>query len=332
MDGKHDVVAALHNAVLPQADLIHVGPAVAKVAGILEEAGVALEALVDGDGADTGMRTEGLDGFLAGDLPAVLGGGQNGDDVAVGHRGVDQNAGGIDVGHDGHQVHGLVAGGLLHLQGVGKSAVIIAGIGHAADDGDGDLLDAELAVQAVNGTDEAGGVAAGELQELLAQAQLVVGVAMEEHVCHAVLLAALEDGLHAHLFIDGLVGSAGAAGRGVQHHIHLGAKLLKAALHRNAEGIELGLQLHIHQIELVLHAVYADHVVFRQSPDGQRRRMPHDTNQLHVLLQCHAVSQSCADGAVARYADFYFCHDHFLAFFVFSGDAKITSRLFSRRF
>ena len=225
-----------------------------------------------------------------------------------------------------------MAGGLLHLQGVGKSAVIIAGIGHAADDGDGDLLDAELAVQAVHRTDEACGVAAGQLQKLFAQAKLIVGIAVEEHIGHTVFLAALENGLHAQALVYCLVGSTGAAGRGVQHHIHLGAKLLKAALHRNAEGIELGLQLHIHQIELVLHAVYADHVVFRQSPDGQRRRMPHDTNQLHVLLQYHAVSQSCADGAVARYADFYFCHDHFLAFFVFSGDAKITSRLFSRRF
>ena len=314
MDGKHDVVAALHNAVLPQADLIHVGAAVAQVAGILEEAGVALEALVDGDGADTGMRTEGLDGFLAGDLPAVLGGGQNGDDVAVGHRGVDQNAGGIDVGHDGHQVNSLVAGGLLHLQGVGKSAVIIAGIGHAADDGDGDLLDAELAVQTVNGTDEAGGVAAGELQELLAQAQLVVGIAMEEHVCHAVLLAALEDGLHAHLFIEGLVGSAGAAGRGVQHHVDLGAQLLKAALHRDAQCVELGLEGHVHQVQLVLHPVHADHAVFRKGPDGQRGRVSHDTYEFHVLLQRNTVCQAGADGSVARNADFNLSHVLFLTF------------------
>ena len=55
VDGIHDVVAGLHDAVLPQADLVHDAAAVAQVAGVLEEAGVALEAILHRDGADAGI-------------------------------------------------------------------------------------------------------------------------------------------------------------------------------------------------------------------------------------------------------------------------------------
>mgnify|MGYP007025240546 CR=1 FL=1 len=50
------------------------------------------------------MGPEGLQGLLAGDLLPILAGGQNGNDMPVGHRSMYQNAGGLHVGHDGHQI------------------------------------------------------------------------------------------------------------------------------------------------------------------------------------------------------------------------------------
>ena len=85
------------------------------------------------------MGLEGFQRHFLGDLLAVLRGSQHGDDVAVGHGGMNQNAGGIHMGHDGHEVHRLVGGGLLHLQGVGQAPMVIAGVSHTADDGDGNM-------------------------------------------------------------------------------------------------------------------------------------------------------------------------------------------------
>ena len=109
------------------------------------------------------MGPEGLQRLLAGDLLPILAGGQDSDDVPVGHGGMYQNAGGLHVGHDGHQVHRLVAGGLVDLEGVGQPPVVVAGIRHAADDGDGHLLHPHGPVQAVHSADEPRGVAAGQL-------------------------------------------------------------------------------------------------------------------------------------------------------------------------
>ncbi len=68
--------------------------------------------------------------------------GDNGDDVAMGDRGMDEDAGRIDMRHDGHQVDSLVAGSLVHLQGIGQATMIVTRISHAADDRDGNAIDA----------------------------------------------------------------------------------------------------------------------------------------------------------------------------------------------
>ena len=257
------------------------------------------------------MLAEGLDGLLPGDLPAVPGGDQHGDDVAVGHGGMDQDAGGFHVGHDGHEIHRLVGGRLVDLQGVGEPPMIVAGIGHPPDDGDGHLLHAVETVQAVHRPDEARGVAAGELQIVLAQALLVVGVAVEEHVRHGILLAALEDGLHAHLLIELLVLGAYAAGGGIQHDVHLPAQLLEGARHGDVVFLEGGRVSPVHQIQVVLHAVRADHVVLPQRSDGQGGGEIRDAHQLHVALHGDAVRQPLPDGAVTGHAYFDLSHGFF---------------------
>ena len=177
--------------------------------------------------------------------------------------------------------------------------MIVARIGHAADDGDGDLLDADGAVQRVHGADQAGGVAGGELQIVLAQALLIVGIAMEENVRDAVLLAALEDGLHAVLVVVvGLVLGADAAGSGVQHDVNGLAQLLEGAGHRDVQRVKLALVRAVHQVQVVLHVVRADHVALAQCADGKGGGQIGDADQLHVALQGHAVRQTLTDSAV----------------------------------
>ena len=309
MDGVHNVVAALHHGVLPQADFVDVAPAVAQVTAVLEEGSIAHEALVDGDGADTGMGTESSQSLFLRDLPAVLAGGQDSDDVAVGHRGMDQDAGSLHMGHDGHEVNGLMGGSLVDLQGVGQSAVVVTGVSHTADDGDGNLVHTVGTVQAVHSPDEAGGVAGSELQVVLAQALFIVGIAMEEHIGDAVLLAALEDGLYTHLLVNDLVLRAHAAGSGVQHNVNLAAQLLKGAGHGDVLGIEGGTVRAVYQIEVILDAVSADHVVFPQSADCQGGGQVSNADKLHILLHGNAVRQTLTDGAVTRDAYSYFSHN-----------------------
>ena len=200
-----------------------------------------------------------------------------------------------------------MGGRLLHLEGVGQAPVVVAGIRHPADDGDGHLLDAEGPVQAVHGADEARGVAGGQLQVVLPQALLVVGVAVEEHIRHVVFLAALEDGLDAQPRVDGLVPGPNTGRGGVQHDVHAAAQLLKGPRHGDVLGGEGGGVGALHQIELVFHAVGADHVVFPQGLQGQRGRQVRDAHQLHVLLKRHAVRQPLSNGAVAghTYPNFF---------------------------
>ena len=66
--------------------------------------------------------------------------------------------------------------------------MIVARLGNAADDGDGDLLDAEGTIQSIHGADQAGGVAAGQLQIVGVNALFEVGIAMEEHVCNGMTM------------------------------------------------------------------------------------------------------------------------------------------------
>ena len=115
-----------------------------------------------------------------------------------------------------------MVGDLLHLEHVDEAAVGIAWVRHPADDGDGHLLDAHDPVERIHSADEAGGVAGGELEEVLADAVLVVGVSVEEHVGDVVLLPALEDGLDAVLGVEVLHLGAHAAGGGVEGHVDTG--------------------------------------------------------------------------------------------------------------
>ena len=84
-------------------------------------------------------------------------------------------------------------------------AVVITGVGHAANNGDGDTLDAIGAVQTVNTADQAGCVAAGQLEVLLADTLFVVGITVKENICNTVFLAALEDSLDAFFIVKNLV-------------------------------------------------------------------------------------------------------------------------------
>ena len=132
---------------------------------------------------------------------------------------------------------------------------------------------------------------------------------MEEHIGNAVLLTALENGLHAHLLIDDLVLRAHAAGSGVQHDVNLAAQLLKGTGHRDVLGIEGGTVRAVYHIEVILDAVGADHVVLPQSPDRQSGGQISNADKLHILLHGNAVRQTLTDGAVTRDAYSYFSHN-----------------------
>ena len=185
--------------------------------------------------------------------------------------------------------------------------MIIAGVGDAADDGDGDLFDAVGSVEAVHGADEPGGVAGGQLEIVLTHALFVVGVAVEEHVRDGVLFAALEDRLDAvFIVVVFLVLCADAAGGGVEHNIDLLAQLVKAACNGNVLRFERCLVSAIDEIEVVTHAVRADHIALAQRLQRQRRGEIGDTDQLHILLHRNAVRQPLPDRAIP--GNTYFDH------------------------
>ncbi len=225
------------------------------------------------------------------------------DDVAVGGRHVDQQTGRFDVRHDRHEVDGLMVGHRLDLSDVDQAAMRIARVGHAAHDGDDDALHADLAIETVDGPDEAGGVAARELQVVLADALLVVGVAVKEDVDDVVLLAALEDRLDLASLVDLLVLATDAAGRGVEHDVDLAEQVVEGARHRNAELVEGGLLLGRHHEQPVGHARLV------QRANGQRGGDIDHAGELHVLLQGDAVGQTLADDPVADDRDSWFAHD-----------------------
>src|SRR6056297_942829 len=74
-------------------------------------------------------------------------------DMAMGNRSVNQNTGCIDMGHDGHQIFSLMAGRVIYLQCIGKTAMVIAGVGYTANDGHGGFLDPDRPVDGIDGTD-----------------------------------------------------------------------------------------------------------------------------------------------------------------------------------
>ncbi len=251
------------------------------------------------------MRLEELEGALLRDVG--LGRGDDVDDVAVRGRHVDEQAGGLDVRHDGHEVEGLVVRHGLDLGHVDEAPVRVAGVGDAAHDGDDDALHADLAVEAVDGADEARRVAARELQVVLADALLVVGVAVEEDVDDVVLLAALEDRLDAPGLVELLVLAAHAAGRGVEHDVDLAEEVVEGAGDGDADLVEGGLLLLCDDEELVRHAGLAE------GPRGERRGDVDDAHELHVTLQGDAVGEPLPDDAVADHAYLWLAHVLLLA-------------------
>ncbi|MPN48930.1 hypothetical protein SDC9_196543 [bioreactor metagenome] len=186
-----------------------------------------------------------------------------------------------------------MGGRLVDLQRVGQPAVIVARVGHSPDDGDGHLRYARRPIQRVHRADEAGGVAGGQFQEVGTDALFVVGVAVEEHVRDAVLLAALEHGFLIVLLIDFLVLRADAARRAVEHDVDFLHQLLEAARHRDAR--------FLHRVVFrrdVEHPVR--HALFLERPHRQRWRYVRHAHKLHVALARHAVRQPLTYHAVSR--------------------------------
>ena len=136
---------------------------------------------------------------------------------------------------------------------------------------------------------------------------------MEEHIRDGILLAALEDRLHAVALVKHLVFRTDAARGGVQHDIDRLNQLLEAAGNRNALGIKRRLVRAVDQIEIVFDVVRADHIVFGKRTDGQRRREIRDTDQLHIALHGYAVRQTLTNRAVTGNADSDFlAHENIL--------------------
>ena len=132
---------------------------------------------------------------------------------------------------------------------------------------------------------------------------------MEEHVCNGVLFAALEDGLDAVFFVVVfLVLCADAAGCGVEHDVDALAQLFKAAGNRDILCGKRSFVCAVDQIQLVFHAVCADHIVFAQRLQRQGRGKVRNTDQLHILLQCNAVCQSLTNRAVTGHANSNLVH------------------------
>ena len=70
------------------------------------------------------------------------------------------------------------------MQCIGQPAMIIAGIGYAADDRDRNTVKAERTVQRIHGTDQAGCIAAGKLQVIGPDTFFVIGISVEKHIRH----------------------------------------------------------------------------------------------------------------------------------------------------
>ena len=299
----HDVIPALNDAVLPQTDLVHIAALMSQIAAVLEVRSVALESVLDAENADTRMLAERLQRHLLRDLLFAVS--DYRDNMAVCNRSVYKNTGRVDVRHDRHQIDCLMSRRLIDLQRVRQPAVIIARIRDAADDRDRNLLYAVSAVKAVNGTDQTGRVAAGELQIILVQALFIIRVAVEEHVRNLVLLAALENRLDARRLVDvNLVLQADSCRRRIEHDIDVVDKIHEIAFDRDSDFIELALVRAVNEIQIVRHALLI------QSTDRECRRHIGDTYELHVLLLRNAVSKTLSDRAVSGNSNPDFSHDN----------------------
>ncbi len=193
VDGEEDIVAGHAHAFLPETDLVHITTFVAQVTGVFEESGIAIEAIGDAEDANAGMCAIELDQRLR--IDGFLRRGHDADDVAVRHRRMDEKTGGVDMRHHRHQVNRLVVGHFVDLEHIRQTPESVGGIGHTTHDGDGDFFHAHCPVNGIDRADQAGGVARGEFEIILAQTLFVIGIAVEKDIGDLVLLAALEHGL-----------------------------------------------------------------------------------------------------------------------------------------
>jgi len=157
VDGEHELAPARRNGLVEDSDLVHVGALVAEVTGVAEQRRVRVEAVGDPHDPDTGMCGEELERLRFRHL--ALERRDDVDDVTMRRGHMDEQAGGLDVRHDRHEVDCLMVRHGLDLGNVDQAAMRVAGVGNATDDGDDDPLAAHGAVETVDGPDQPGGVA-----------------------------------------------------------------------------------------------------------------------------------------------------------------------------
>ena len=180
--------------------------------------------------------------------------------------------------------------------------MIVTRVGHAADDGDGDLFDAIGTVEAVNGADQAGGIAGRQFQIVLADTLFIVGIAMEEDIRDRVLFTTLEDRLRVVLHIQFLILRTDTAGGGIQHDIDLVDQFFKSSGDRNTRGVECGFVRTVDQIKII------GHTLFFQCTNGKGRGEISNANQFHVTLSGNTIGQTLTDNAITGDTNFNLSH------------------------
>ncbi|MPN35152.1 hypothetical protein SDC9_182647 [bioreactor metagenome] len=125
----------------------------------------------------------------------------DGDDVSVRHGRMHEYARCVHVRHDRHQIHCLMAGCFIDLEGVCQPAMIIAGVRDAPNDGYGHPVQPVCPIQTIYRANQTGRIAAGQFQIILADTHLIIGIAMKKHIGDRILLASLEDSFYACFFI-----------------------------------------------------------------------------------------------------------------------------------
>ena len=141
---------------------------------------------------------------------------------------------------------------------------------------------------------------------LLAQALLIVCIAVEEHVCNVVLLAALEDRALAHTCVKFLVFRANTGRSGVQHDITLLNQILERTRDRDAGFLQLVVVFRHSAVKMVGHAG------LDQAANRQGRRNIGNTDKLHILLHCNTRRQTQPDDTITCNANFDLTHFAFL--------------------
>ena len=215
---------------------------------------------------------------------------------------MDENAGRIDVGHDAHEVDGLVVRDRFDLKGVDETAMRVTRISDAADDRDRHLLDTHRTIEGIDGADQAGGITRGELEVVAPHAVLVVCVSVEEHVCDLGGLAALEDGFDACRFVLLFVLRSDAARRRVEHDVDLGDEVIELSGNRDSGSFQRLLCSRHCGVHGIGHAAFGERSHCECWCDVG------NTDQLHVLLPSDTVCETLSDHSESGHSDFDFAH------------------------